>query len=622
IQSLYQRYLNESQNPESSISPLYYSVGRISFVLEITPEGELANVVDLREVNGKKLVTTKVIVPEQPGRANGIKPFFLSDKAEYILGHYTLSDNESEQAKKIADARSKFAGSKTLHEAILASSPDTTSLAILAFFAKWKLDEIRSHPQLQAILVDLDKGLDTNLLFRVLGERGFAHEQETIKTIWRQYREQEQPDMSSSSQCLVSGHFGEPIAQTHDIKIKGVRNSQAAGAALVSFNAQSFESYGKSQSFNAPVSKTAAFGYATALNHLLASERNRIVNFGGMTVVFWADPSPASAAMEEFFEEFFGPSQANDAEQASLTANIRDAMLRVRDGAAVTADMLPDANKGFTILGLSPNNARLAVRFFWQGEFGNLLMTMGQHAADFNIVGQGERFADTPKTFRILLETLRVGSDGKKVGSVPDALEGEMFRSIVNGTAYPPYLYTHIINRIRTDGMINRLRAAIVKAYLIRYGRIQNIPRFEEVLSVSLNKETTDPGYRLGRLFAVLERAQQDAAGGPNRLNATIKDRFFSSASATPAAVFPNLIRLASTHTSKSKYGGFREREMGEILDVFDPENGGFPVQLSIQEQGLFFIGYYQQKEEFFSHIKSNEAPIQIQVEMEMEIEA
>lgn len=603
VQALYKRYLDQVSDPSSGISPSGYSVGKISYALVLSPQGELVNIVDIRDTSGKKPQAARMIVPEQPGRARAIKAYFLADKAEYLLAHYVLSGNDGEKRKRKKDARDKFTASKILHETILSDANDPASLAVRAFFSHWNPENVRDHPLLQDLLPDLDKGMDTNMVFRLEGQQGFVHEQEVVRRIWSAYREQPGAD-NYTGQCMITGEKGVSIARLHDNKIKGVRDSQSSGALLVSFNEKAYESYGKEQSYNAPVSKEAAFGYTTALNQLLASPANRIINFGGMTLVFWAEPSPMRQAMEASFAAFFGGQEMPDGEQAALTENIQDALERARSGADLTPDMLPEGDKSFYILGLSPNNSRLAVRFFRQGEFSTLLRTYARHAADYQIAGKefGPEAEATPRIYRILMETMRVGGDGRKVGDGPPAsVEGDLFRAIVNGTAYPAYLFTAVINRLRSDGIVNKLRMAMLKGHLVRYGRIHQQKRYEEVIQMILNRETRDSAYRLGRLFAVLEKAQQDAAGGPNRLNATIKDRFFSSASSTPAAVFPNLLRLSSSHTSKSKYGDYREREKAEILSTFDPAEGGFPTQLNLQEQGLFFLGYYQQKEDFYT---------------------
>ena len=264
--------------------------------------------------------------------------------------------------------------------------------------------------------------------------------------------------------------------------------------------------------------------------------------------------------------------------------------------------MVPQSQTPFYVLGLAPNNARAAVRFFWQGHFGELVRRLGQHSADLDIAGLEERYSSgTPSIYQILSETMRVGGDGKKVGDgPPPLLGGDLMRSVIEGRAYPSSLYNLIINRIRADGIVNGLRAGILKAGLNRYMRInQGSAILKEELTVLLNEQAQEPAYRLGRLFAVLEKAQQEAASG--KLNATIKDRYFSSASTNPAAVFPILLKLAQHHMSKSRYGEFRDREISEIMQGLE----SFPLQLDLQRQGVFVIGYYHQKQCFYEQVKA-----------------
>jgi CRISPR-associated protein Csd1 len=317
---------------------------------------------------------------------------------------------------------------------------------------------------------------------------------------------------------------------------------------------------------------------------------------GDMTVVFWSGSKEAAEEVEAFFAGAVDPNAAAPVEETSLTAQLKDAIVRIRKGDRLEANMVPQGDTPFFVLGLSPNNARLAVRFFWQGNLGDMVEKLGQHAADFSLASADGWREEHPSSYRILEETRRVGSDGKKVGDEPPArLGGELFRSILLGTAYPYSLYTSILNRVRADGIVNPLRVSIIKAHLSRYCRINKVDSYKEALTMSLNAETKEPAYRLGRLFAVLERAQQEAAGGPGRLNATIKDRYFNAASSNPAAVFPILIKLSQHHMSKSQYGSFRDREMQEILDGVE----NFPAHLDLQRQGLFILGYYHQKHAF-----------------------
>lgn len=605
IQSLYKRYQQLVEDPDSGISGLHYSAGKVSFVLILQTDGTLDQVREVREHKGKKLVPKQVIVPEQPGRSSGIKPYFLSDKPDYLLGYTPLGvDRTISDMKKLEDARRKFAKSAQLHHEVLSGCQDAGAQAVLSFFYKWDIENGRNHPELQRIQSDLDKGSDCNLAFQLIGDSVMVHERPLVRQAWTRYCESQKGSTGQVSQCLITGNWGETIAQTHDIKIKGVRGAQTSGAALVSFNADSFLSYDKKQSLNAPVSKTAAFAYATALNHLLASDKNRIYGLGDMSVVYWAEPSPRSVDMEDMFSVFFTQKQEDDARINAVTAEVEDAIKRIREGLPLQPEIQGANETPFYVLGLSPNNARLSVRLFWQGTFGSVFTKLAQHADDLSISTVSNRSFRTPTIYRILEETRRVGSDGKKVGDPPPpGLSGEIFRAVIEGRPYPQTLYMAMINRIRADRIVNPLRAAIIKAYLIRYARASHHEALKEVLSVAINEKTTNTAYRLGRAFAVLERAQQDAAGGYKVLNATIKDRYFASASSRPAAVFPVLIRLSQHHISKLKFGFKRDEELQEILAGVD----SFPVHLNIYEQGLFILGYYHQKDQFFIGNKKGE---------------
>ncbi|WP_051318558.1 type I-C CRISPR-associated protein Cas8c/Csd1 [Cohnella thermotolerans] len=594
VQSLYQRYLDLSADPSSGVSPLYFSSGKISYVLELEADGSVAAFRDVRDYSGKKPVPLLMNVPEQASRSSGITPYFLTDKAEYAIGYYTLSAKESDTAKKFSDACKKHEAFKSLALQVMTGVEDAAVKALIAFFDRWDVANVRDQPLLQPYMGDLDKGIDTNIAFKLRGQHALVHELDSVRSAWIRYRQQQDSVPEFEAQCLITGETNVPIAKTHS-KIKGVRGAQQAGASLVSFNFRSAESYGKDsqQSYNSPVGKTAMFGYTTALNHLLASSGNRML-MGDMTVVFWSGSREDAEEVEAFFAGAVNPNANAAVEDKSLTAQLKDAIKRIRDGKSLTPNMVPHGDTPFYVLGLSPNNARLSVRFFWQGNLADMVEKLGMHAADFSIASGDGRREDQLSSYRILEETRRVGSDGQKVGDEPPArLGGELFRSIILGTAYPHSLYTGVLNRVRADGIVNPLRASIIKAYLVRYCRIHKVDSYKEALTMSLNPDTKEPAYRLGRLFAVLERAQQEAAGGPGRLNATIKDRYFNAAASNPASVFPILIKLSQHHMTKSNFGHFRDKEMQEIFDGVE----GFPAHLDLQRQGLFILGYYHQKQ-------------------------
>jgi CRISPR-associated protein Csd1 len=276
-------------------------------------------------------------------------------------------------------------------------------------------------------------------------------------------------------------------------------------------------------------------------------------------------------------------------------AELRRTLEAVREGKPLQG-IDPDIK--FYILGLSPNAARIAVRFWYVCTVGQLEERIGQHFRDLRIQKSFDSEPDFPGVWRLLRETVNQKASDK---SPQPLLAGAVLRSIVEGTAYPQALQNAVINRIRADQEINYVRAAILKAVLVRKNRL-----YQQGMEVSmaLDKENKNPAYLLGRLFAVLERAQQDALGAG--INATIKDRFFGSASATPKVVFPQLLRLAQHHIEKAEYGRMRDKQIEEILaDLTE-----FPAHLSLDEQGLFAIGYYHQRQDFFKgkeHSKQNQ---------------
>jgi len=412
--------------------------------------------------------------------------------------------------------------------------------------------------------------LKSNLVFKLEGDRRFIHERPDIRKVW--LASLGTVEKSEAGMCLVSGEIA-PIARLH-LAIKGVRDAQSSGAALVSFNLDAFCSYDKSQNFNAPVSESRASAYTKALNHLLASNSNKI-QIGDATTVFWTE---RDSPVEGFFGMILDPrdTSADDKDLAVFLESVREGKLpRNIDGAVK-----------FYILGLSPNASRLSVRFWHVSTVKDISEKLGQHFRDLSMIRPFDTDPEYPGMWRLLKET----SNKKSQDGPSPLLGGAVMQSILNGTPYPQSLLSAVIGRIRAEQNINYIRAAIIKAVLVRKKRILN--QGMEV-SMALDKENKNIAYLLGRLFAVLEKAQQDAIPGANT---TIKDRFYGSASATPRVVFPQLLRLAQHHIQKAEYGKVRDKQIEEIVcDIKE-----FPAYMGLDEQGLFAIGYYHQRQDFF----------------------
>ena len=604
LSSLYRYYEILSSDPESDVCSFGFSEGKISFLFNISRDGDILDVIPLYELIGRRKVAKRLKVPEQKKRAFGIDANFLCDNCTYVLGL-----TEEEEPQKITRAKNCFYAMKQLHEEILGNLNDEGAQAIISYFNRWSPDDLAKHPKIQPFIEDLLEG--GNIIFQLDGDKGFIHERPAIREAWLDYKLQNQSEIKG--QCLITGKQA-PIARLHG-SIKGVNNAQSSGASLVSFNKDAFESYGKEQSYNAPVSEEATFAYVTALNYLLNNQRQRL-QIGDATVVFWA-LKPKAKLEETLLAELLNPSswseqtpenaeQPTSVQDPSTVRLVRDILKCVREGRPIgegVAEVDPEVN--FCLLGLSPNNARLAVRFFHADSFGHLVEQIARHHMDISVCRNGREEEWIVSIPRLLRETAPQGKDDK----IPPLLGGALMRAILMGLPYPDNLYHAIIGRIRADQddperniyKINALRAGLVKGYLLRKARRRKDKDLEAMLTMGLNEQNTNTAYLLGRLFALLEKAQKDAAG--TELNATIKDRYFGAASATPKAVFPLLLRLAQHHLSKADSGPYRDKQIEEVLSRID----NFPAYLNLEEQGLFVLGYYHQREALYTKKQEKE---------------
>ena len=540
---------------------------KASVALELTETGKIFQAIFLKEEveKGKKKVLVPKIfdLPAPVKRTVGVAANFLCDNSSYILGF-----DDKGKPKRSLEC---FAACKALHEKVLDGVESPAAKAVLMFFQNWKPEKAREHPALQDYMNELLAG--GNLIFRYDGQ--FVHEDPAIRQAWQEYYDQsgDGPEMV----CLVTGKTG-PVENIHP-SVKGVQGAQSSGAALVSFNAPAFCSYGKEQNLNAPTSKYAAFAYTSALNYLIASPEysSRV---GDTTVLFWAKSGNPEYSELAMWGIFGGPAPYTEQELQSMVQNLCK-------GRAVTyEETLLDPDMDFYILGLAPNAARLSVRFFLHNQFGSVLQNVQAHYDRLEIVKPPfEKFEALP-VWKLLSETVNQNSREKE--PLP-ALAGETLRAILNNTRYPATLLNGVTMRIRAERKITWGRAAILKAYYLQNPH-PDVPK--EVLTVSLNPESKNPYYTLGRLFSVLEAVQSAANPG---INATIKDRYFNSASATPSIVFPTLLNLSEKHRKKLAAGQriYYEKQIMELLAVLGES---FPTRLSLPQQGTFQLGYYHQR--------------------------
>jgi CRISPR-associated protein Csd1 len=423
---------------------------------------------------------------------------------------------------------------------------------------------------------------DPVLTFRLVSDVEDIHLRPSVRNAYEAALTAFQSGCELRGNCLVTGEEGVPLAPNESV-IKGVWGGQPAGCNIVSFNARAFESYGKRErnGENAPVSLRASFAYTTALNHLLASKQR--IQVGDTSTVFWAEePHSLEAAMLDLFGEppKDNPDRNTDAIKA-LYASVASGQFSVGG---------PDTR--FHVLGLAPNAARISIRFWETATAAELARRIGQHFEDVAVVHAAYE-PEYLSLFRLLTGLALLN----KADNIPPNLGGEVMRAILEGLPYPATLLNLAVTRCRAEQKPTYARAAAIKASLNRWIRSRNTP--EKEFTPMLDPTNTNPAYRLGRLFAALEKIQEDASPG---LNATIRDRYYGAASSTPAAVFPTLLRLSKHHLGKLNAGLAvnRERLIGEIMDGFDAAT--FPPRhLALPDQARFALGYYQQRQGFFT---------------------
>ena len=549
-----------------------WSKQKLNYSLLLSEEGELLQLLHLQQEiqRGNKTVLgpQEMWVPSPVKRSSGIRPNFLCDTSSYLLG----VDGKGKADRSI----DCFAASKALHLQLLKEVDSPVARAIVRFFEHWDPSQAASHPALQEDWEELLKG--GNLTFSL--DKLFAAQDPAIADAWTRHYEDSSDD-AEPIRCLVTGQTG-TLARLHP-SIKGVAGAQSSGASLVSFNAPAFCSFEHEQGANAPVSDYAAFAYTTALNTLLA-DRNRVSRVGDTTILCWA------AGGESAYQDCFLMSIFND----SYTENdILNTLHHLSKGESIQWDdtrLSPDTR--FYVLGLAPNAARLSVRFFWQNSFGALARNLERHYQRLEIIRPSFDKFPTLSIWRLVLETVRKAPPGGRAPEPHPRLAGDLLLAVLNDTLYPATLLNGVELRIRAERSVSRGQAAILKAYYTKYlEQFQPDSPMKEALTVELNEQTNYLPYLLGRLFAVLEGLQQSANPG---INTTIKDRYFNSASATPAIVFPQLINLAQKHLNKLD-GGLAVYYDKQITELSSRITQTLPTRMSLAEQSAFQLGYYHE---------------------------
>ncbi|MBR2256148.1 MAG: type I-C CRISPR-associated protein Cas8c/Csd1 [Blautia sp.] len=582
LQALAKQY--EALAAEGKIAEPGWCDAKVSLAAELSETGKLVRLLPLSDMNGNKERPRIMKVPEQVKKTSGIAANFLCDSCEYIFG-LDLKD-------KPERARQCFEASRKKHHEILDGLDSAGAKSILLFFDGWDPVQAAQDP----ILMEYEKTIRAGGSIVFFANGRFAQEDPDIRQKWSRYRDTVQGGADTGI-CLVTGEEL-PIARLHD-NIKGIRGAQSSGASLVSYNAPAFESYGFTQGENATVSTSVMLEYTKALNYML-SHREYVQQIGETTIVFWAEHAaalPQTIVRGELFDLWDNGEEEDD----SLTEKDVQGILKdISKGRRTTfrnTDLSPDDR--FYLLGISPNAARLSVRFYCEKSFGRLLDNLISHHERLKIAKPVRDEEKRLSLWHMLNETANQKSKDK---NPPSPMAGAVFMSILDGTGYPAALYGQIMLRIRAEHDISWRKAAIIKAYLLNK-RNTIVPK--EVLQVALNEDATYRPYVLGELFALLEKVQEDSAGLGKKVNSTIKDKYFTSACTTPGRIFPLLLSLSSHHQKKLSDASkvFYDKELCGLMAKL---GSSYPMHLSLEEQGAFYLGYYQKRQSLFAK-KSDE---------------
>ncbi|WP_456390044.1 type I-C CRISPR-associated protein Cas8c/Csd1 [Hydrogenimonas sp.] len=553
LAELYERLCQSGEK----IPEFGFQLKELPFIVVLEKNGTFAYLKDTRQQQGKKLVGRKFLVPSEVKRTSGIKPNWLWDKPEYLFGIGKDKKKDAKRHESFLNLIVEHFGEKPEDEGVA---------AVLTYLRKGDFSDLTNDE----LWEEIEKKMPF-MSFQLRGDDRLVCQRENVKKVYLQSLRDE-----ARTRCLVTGKLDMPT-RLHP-KIKGVLGTQTSGALLVSFNESAYDSYGKKQGENAPVGEHAAFAYGTALNWLLSNERHRL-RLGDTTVVFWAQHEHRS---EDLMGLIFGSRKLDEADIEEVKAILKAPQLGIK----------PEENDlPFYVLGLSPNAARISVRFWYEGSVGETLRNIRRYFDELQIIKRFDSDPDYPTLGQLLLSTALE----HKWENVAPNLTGAFFYAILKGSRYPETLMASVLRRIRAEAAreyenVTYERAALLKALLIR--------NHHKEIPMSLDPNRPERAYQLGRLFAVLEHLQAGALG--SSLSATIRDRYYGSASGTPIAVFPTLLKLSTHHLSKLDSEGLRlwyEKMIGEILDHLDE----WPTHLPLKEQALFALGYFHQKQALYT---------------------
>ncbi|WP_440300076.1 type I-C CRISPR-associated protein Cas8c/Csd1 [Huintestinicola butyrica] len=583
----------------------------VHWMVMLTPDGRVADIIDKRieesvpQKNGKVKIVKKPIVVPLPKRTQktGIDANIIEHRPLYIFGlNYEAKigltpDDKTGKARKSHEAFVK----KNLE--FFDGIDSEIARAYVNFIKNWVPENETENEQLKKLGKEYQ---GSYYIFALDGSPECKlHKDKAVLAKYEELMAKAAAETAESDDGIMMCPIeGERLraARIHD-KIKGIKGGNSVGAVLVNFNSSAFESYGKSQSMNSGISEKSMKKYTSSLNKLLADPMHHIYS-DDMTVVFFAMKHDDKAECD-LFNGYLNSSNGvtEDSTKADVKAVSENIYYKGQTGNAQALDDDVDNGVDFFVAGFTPNSSRICQKFMVRNKFGKIIDNVKQHQQDMAICGSN---GEIP-LWRINKELVSPNS----ANAISPALQSDIFQAILNGTNYPYTLLETVVRRVCTDSdtedngfiKINAVRAGLIKAFINRKARINGD---KEEITMTLNPENTNPAYLCGRLFAVLEKIQLEATDV--KLNRTIKDAYFSSASSRPALIMPRLIDLSNYHLRKLKEGRaiYFSKLINEIMGKI---KDSLPTNLSIMEKGEFQLGYFQQNKDFFAEQNKNEEP-------------
>lgn len=593
LQALYDYY----QRERDELPAVGLERKEIPFLIVLKPDGSFLHIEDTREGGGREKRGKSFLVPQAVKKSVNVATNLLWGNLEYVLGEADpkkLADKQAKGPKEEAKYQQRLKEMHTAFKVAIQALPEQvrhTLQPLIAFLDRGDFSGVHADP----LWPEVQTG--ANLTLKIVGEEGPACSlPEVLATVGVRAE-----DTAGSGLCLITGE-PDAIRRIHP-PIKRVRGAQTRGADIVSFNLPASCSFGRTQGANAPVGVRASAAYTTALNHLLASEQR--IQIGDATTVFWAE---RAHPMENWLAQLLDEPPKDNPDQGTQALKALYAI------PLTGATAVEESQTKFFVLGLAaPSKSRLTIRFWHVATVGELSSHIRQHFKDLEIV-RPQYVANPFLSLKALLTAVAPPSAQRRDGdieSLSPKLPGDFMHGILNGLPYPQPLLQAALTRIRAEQARKRdngkpaehvtfARAALIKAWINRY--IRNNHSQEREIDMALDETCTNLGYRLGRLFALLEHIQQDA--NP-RLNTTIRDSYFGSAMSTPGAVFPTIVRRNQHHMAKLRkekpgLSVVRDKLMQAIMNEGVDCAIGFPPTLSLPDQGRFVIGYYQQRQDLF----------------------